>query len=234
MKSAARYAGSMAPRSRNPPRTKARKTRSRRDAESARQAILDAAERRIVASGPSALRLQDIAKDIGVSHPTVLHHLGSREALLKAVIERAVESIHLRLLDVARTSTDDEDRIGAMLDSVFEALSSTGYGRLILWLALEGQTADKGSVSLSDVVDALQSMRSPESRGRDPAGAREDTAHGVVLVALALVGSTVLGPVLMERAGLGSDAAAQARFRKWLSQLLAEHLRTLERAPAPG
>lgn len=121
-----------------------------------------------------------------------------------------------------------------MLDSVFEVLSSTGYGRLILWLALEGQTADKGSVSLSDVVDALQSMRPPESLGRDPAGAREDTAHGVVLVALALVGSTVLGPVLMERAGLGRDAAAQARFRQWLSRLLAEHLHTLEGAPSPG
>jgi len=51
----------------------------------------------------------------------------------------------------------------------------------------------------------------------------------VVLVALVLVGSTVLGPTVMERAGLPKDAAAQARFRRWLSQLLAQHLHTPER-----
>jgi AcrR family transcriptional regulator len=218
----------MALRPRKPSRSK--KTRTRRDAESARQAILDAAERRLVTSGPGGLRLQDIARDVGVSHPTVLHHLGSREALLKAVIRRAVESINLRLLDAARTSTGSEADIGSMVDGVFEALSTTGYGRLILWLALEGQTPVGGeNVSLADVVDALQSVRSQAHPDRDPAAAREDTAHAVVLVALALLGSTVLGPGLMERAGLPKDAAAQARFRRWLSQLLARHLHT-----APG
>jgi len=219
--------GPMAPRPRKPSRP--RKTRIRRDAESARQAILDAAERRLVSAGPAGLRLQDIARDVGMSHPTVLHHLGSREALLKAVIQRAIESINLRLLDAARTSSGSEADIGSMVDSVFEALSTTGYGRLILWLALEGQTADSGNVSLADVVDALQSMRSQAHPGGDTAAAREDIAHGVVLVALVLVGSTVLGPAVMERAGLPKDAAAQARFRRWLSQLLAQHLHPPER-----
>jgi len=212
----------MASRLRKPPRPK--KTRSRRDAESARAAILDAAERRLVASGSSSLRLQDIAHDVGVSHPTVLHHLGSREALVKAVIERALESIHVRLLETARTATGSEADIGTMVDGVFEALSTTGYGRLIMWLALEGKTSEGEGVRLADVVDALQAMRSSQPLEV----AREDTAHAVVLVALALVGSTVLGPVLMKRAGLGSDAEAQARFRRWLSQLLAQHLHAVD------
>jgi len=214
----------MASRSRKPSRPKPKKTRSRRDAESARTAILDAAERRLVASGSSSLRLQDIARDVGVSHPTVLHHLGSREALVKAVIERALESVHVRLLETARTFTGSAADIGSMLDGVFEALSATGYGRLILWLALEEKTSEGEGVRLADIVDALQAIRS----SRSLEGAREDTAHAVVLVALALVGSTVLGPVLMKRAGLGGDAEAQARFRRWLSHLLANHLHAPE------
>src|SRR5260221_641713 len=52
--------------------------RKRRTADEARTAMLDAAEQRLVASGPAAIRLQEVAADVGVSHPTVLHHFGNR------------------------------------------------------------------------------------------------------------------------------------------------------------
>ena len=64
--------------------------RRRRTADVARQEILEAAERRLAQSGPQGLRLQDVAADVGISHPAVLHHFGSREALVHAVIERAI------------------------------------------------------------------------------------------------------------------------------------------------
>ncbi|MBV1885644.1 MAG: TetR family transcriptional regulator, partial [Parvibaculaceae bacterium] len=48
--------------------------RIRRTAEEARRLILDAAEKRLAEQGPEGIRLQDIAKDIGVSHPAILHH----------------------------------------------------------------------------------------------------------------------------------------------------------------
>src|SRR5450432_3158548 len=68
-------------------------TRRRRTSDEARAAILDAAERRLVSSGPAGIRLQEVAADVGVSHPTVLHHFGSREALVREVCERRFAAI---------------------------------------------------------------------------------------------------------------------------------------------
>ena len=51
--------------------------RVRRTAEAARAAILEAAEKRLAEAGPAGIRLQGVAADVGVSHPTVLHHFCS-------------------------------------------------------------------------------------------------------------------------------------------------------------
>jgi len=37
--------------------------------------------------------LQEIAADVGVSHSTILHHFGSREALVEAVVTRALDGL---------------------------------------------------------------------------------------------------------------------------------------------
>ena len=55
--------------------------KKRRTADEARAAILDAAERILIETGPGAIRLQHVAELVGVSHPTVLHHFGTRDAL---------------------------------------------------------------------------------------------------------------------------------------------------------
>src|SRR2546421_10348142 len=67
--------------------------RSRRTAEEARRLILEAAEKRLIAGGPEALRLQDLARDVGISHPLILHHFGSREGLIGALIARRLEGL---------------------------------------------------------------------------------------------------------------------------------------------
>jgi len=105
-----------------------------------------------------------------------------------------------------------------MIESVHGALANGGHGRVLLWLALEGHKIDKVEAGLSDVVDAAHALclaRHP--RRKIP---REDTAHTVVLAALALVASTVMGPILLENAGAGTDAKAGARFRTWLARAL--------------
>ena len=62
--------------------------RTRRTADEARRLILDAAERQLAEVGPAGLRLQEVAKEVGVSHPTVLHHFGSREELVEYCLRR--------------------------------------------------------------------------------------------------------------------------------------------------
>jgi AcrR family transcriptional regulator len=200
------------------------KPRRRRDAASARAAILDAADRHLVTVGPSGIRLQEVAADAGVSHPTVLHHFGSREGLVKAVVTRSLAEINARLVDAIAQSTGEVAQVAAMLDGVFDALAAHGRARVVMWLALEGQRIE-GDARLASVVDATHALRKARRAGRPRRTLdREDTAHVVVLATLALVGAAVMGPAVLENAGLALDAAAERRFRGWLAALLSKHL----------
>ncbi|WP_157775432.1 TetR/AcrR family transcriptional regulator [Melittangium boletus] len=201
--------------------------RKRRDAESARAEILDAAEKRLVSAGPSGIRLQEVAADAGVSHPTVLHHFGSREALVDAVVARALRSINARLIEALQASRGEEVELTRMLDAVFDSMGASGQGRVLMWLALEGRHVEGDEVTLSAVVDAAQALRESR-RGRKKAPPREDTAHLVVLAALVLTGLPVLGPTLLRNSGLDNDADAMRRFRGFLAKMLLRHFSTPE------
>src|SRR5271165_6437327 len=113
------------------PTTKARRPRRRRTGEEARTAILDAAEQRLVASGPAGIRLQEVAADVGISHPTVLHHFGSREALVKEVCERRFAAIHADVVRAVSSSGGGAAEASDMLDSVMHALEAQGHGRVV-------------------------------------------------------------------------------------------------------
>ena len=115
--------------------------RRRRTAEEARTAILDAAERRLVASGPASIRLQEVAADVGVSHPTVLHHFGSREALVEAVVVRALDSLHARLLEAVRASPEGPHEVTALLRDAARAGIAEARGVTPVVIDLSGRRA---------------------------------------------------------------------------------------------
>jgi AcrR family transcriptional regulator len=195
--------------------------RRRLDAETARGLILDAAEKRLVVVGPSGIRLQEVAADAGVSHPTVLHHFGSRELLVKAVIARSLQAINAPLIEAISTSRGDEKQLEGMLETVAMAFERTGHARVLMWLALEGHRIDAADVCLTGVVDATHALRLTRTKGTP---SHADTARTVVLAALALVSGSVLGSTMLESAGLGGDAKAGVEFRRWLARLLLRHL----------
>lgn len=198
--------------------------RRRRDAEEAREAILNIAERHLVEAGPAGIRLQEVAADAGVSHPTVLHHFGSREALVKAVTARALQAIHRDLVEAIAASNGEVEQLSSMLEAVYNALHKGGHGRVMLWLALSGDSIDEVDANLRGVVDATHALRRERCADKGLVPSREDTAHVVVLAALALVGSTVMGPTLFQKTGLKDDEMGGVRFRKWLAKLLIGHL----------
>jgi AcrR family transcriptional regulator len=197
--------------------------RRRLEAEDARAKILDATEKRLVVGGPAGIRLLEVAAEAGVSHPTVLHHFGSRERLVEAVIARSVAAIHADLVKAIAASGGDEARLEAIVENVARALERSGHARVMMWLSLEGHRVDDAEAGLRAVIDTTHALR-VERCGPANAPSREDSARTVVLAALALVGGAVLGPSLLPNAGLGSGARAAAAFRKWLARVLLEHL----------
>ena len=208
-------------------------TRRRRTAEEARHEILAAAQRRLAEGGPEAIRLQDIARDLGISHPTILHHFESREGLMQALGRSAMGALNA---DIMRAISDPDRATSpeAVLDRVFATLGESGHARLLAWSAL-GDFAPqraRGTVPQEEVLrvlaDAVHRRLGDEARA---AGARtpprEEADFTVRLVAAAMLGDALVGDVLSRTAGLPEGPAVQKRFRAWLARLLDERFRQL-------
>lgn len=203
--------------------------RRRRSAEDARRAILEVAQKRLVEGGPEALRLQDIAAELGLSHPAILHHFKSREGLLQALARHGLEALQEDLLPALERPPEEVGGAEGILERAFATLGDRGHARLLAWLALSGRGgADEGEEperllrSLADAVHARRCAFARESGREEPA--REDTDFSVILVAVALLGDAVLGDGVRRSAGLPDDASTRRRFRSFLGSLVARHL----------
>ena len=217
----------------------AKKTRRRRTAEEARHEILAAAQRRLAEGGPEAIRLQDIARDLGISHPTILHHFESREGLMQALARSAIGALNddvMRAISEPDRGTTPE----AVLDRVFETLGESGHARLLAWAALSDGSPRRSrsehpqQETLRMFADAVHKRLGEEARaagGRVPK--REEADFTVRLVAAAMLGDALMGSVLSRLGGLPDDASVQRRFRGWLARLLDERFRH-EVAPRRG
>ncbi|MFO0595025.1 MAG: TetR/AcrR family transcriptional regulator [Myxococcaceae bacterium] len=189
--------------------------RKRRSAEDAREAILDAAEHQLREVGPGGLRLQDIGKAVGMSHPTVLHHFGSREGLLEAVVARALSSVQEGLMQavIASEGTDDVVRL---LEEVSKKLKADGRARMFLWLALAGYGEGVKGLQVRTLAEGIHEERKKRWAPRK-APPFEDTWFTVMMPALALLSLSVL-----------EDCADPdfdpARFRAFLAKVVHHHL----------
>ncbi len=188
--------------------------RVRRSPQEARRLILDAAEK--IGGGPAALRLQDVARAAGVSHPTILHHFGSREGLIRALNVRAAEELTRSLL--GRMGKSDGDGIA----QVFAAYRD-GVAARTVWLIQAGaMPAPAPSPLLAEVLEAMQAMRRNFARpGHEPGIA--DSRNLLNLVAAAALGDALMGQRL--RAGMGAPESGRD-FEKFVAGLVEDFLKS--------
>ncbi|MEZ4408482.1 MAG: TetR/AcrR family transcriptional regulator [Polyangiales bacterium] len=206
--------------------------RRRRTAEEARAAIMDAAERQLVAAGPGGIRLQDVAREVGVSHPTVLHHFGSREGLVDAVVSRALDALHADVTAALADASAGEDKVAALLDGVAAALSARGQGRAMMWLALGSPEPQRDDLRLREQAEAVDALRRARF-GATGEATLEDSQFMVVLAASTMLAHSVMGAHLLHGAGV-RGAKAPARFRAWLARLLVAHVERCGGATGQG
>ena len=195
------------------------KTRNRRTAEAARDEILRVAERRLIESGPDALRLQDIAADVGVSHPAILHHFGSRDKLVLAVVDHAIARLQDDLVKALEVVPVDGV---ALFERVHDTLATHGHGRLIGWLLLVGHDPFAGRAVRAkwrQIIETTHAARVQFARGGAPPS-YEDTAFLITLAALALLGLSLAGVSTFALAGLPTGAKTEQRFRARISGVI--------------
>lgn len=199
------------------PREKA--GRVRRRPEDARALILDAAETIMArGKGPAALRLQDVAKAAGVSHPTILHHFGSREGLVRALNLRAYEKLTSTAISGMSQKDSSKDGVGMTF-----AAYRDGLAQRTVWLLQSADQHPGRPALFDDVVEKFHQVRKNFARpGNAPDIA--DTRAVIHLMTIAAFGDALFGARLRQ-AGAKEPQARRA-FEQWFAALIDMFLRT--------
>jgi TetR/AcrR family transcriptional regulator len=100
--------------------------------------ILDAARGEFAQRGFGGARLQDIAEQAGLTHPTLLYHFGSKERLYAAVIEQAMQD-WAAMTSAAISAGVGFDSVAALVDAGF-AFFASHHDFVVIWRreAIEG------------------------------------------------------------------------------------------------
>ncbi|MFF4775098.1 TetR/AcrR family transcriptional regulator [Microtetraspora fusca] len=99
-----------------------------------RDDLLDAAESLLCDQGAQGLTLAAVAERAGVSKGGLLYHFGTKEALVKGLIERLIAEF-----DALIEAQGESDYTTAYLKATFQAVES---GRLRRWAVVTGAAGD--------------------------------------------------------------------------------------------
>lgn len=182
-------------------------TRTRNKPEQARRTILEAAHRYFMEGGPEAVKIQRIARDLGMTDAAIHYHFRNRRNLLAALLKFAGASLKRRLSDNSSTAVPD---VARELESAY---ARQGYARLAMWLSLEGWT-DEGTGMFAELVDRW--------RERHPDKSLEEAKYEIAFVNLVLAAEPLMGASFLRSVDLPDDAGQQSRFHHWIVGRLEE------------
>jgi AcrR family transcriptional regulator len=125
-----------------------------------RDEILDAAVELFAARGARGTSMLEIAKRVGMSHVGVLHHFGTKDELLRAVVARREERTNSLMRDATSLHSEGlagEDFMNSYLSGEGEFLEPAVYTRLIV--VLRGENLHPGDPLYSHFDSRAQQTR---------------------------------------------------------------------------
>jgi TetR/AcrR family transcriptional regulator, repressor for neighboring sulfatase len=202
----------------------AKATRVRRSADDARREILEAAERRLVDGGPDAVRVQTVARDVGITDAAIHYHFGSREGLYEALLRYAGGRLKDQLMAVVLGWDPDFLDMHELVDLLQLTYDRQGYARLSAWMSLGGWRP-RGTGMLRQHAQALQGARAARAVAAGaPEPSVEDTGFVLALLNLVVWAEALIGDSTRRMVGLGTDRASASRFMDWFAALLTDYV----------
>lgn len=196
------------------------KIRIRRPAARAREEILEATERRLVADGPGAVRVQAVAREIGLTDAAVHYHFGSRGGLLQAVIRRVAWRFRDDVVEVLDRWKPEPAGVVELAELLRVLYTDRGYARLTAWLALAGWRPS-GSGMLRTRAEALHRHRAELAASAGKAAPDLlDTLFSLTMLNVVVWSEPLMVDAMLAMFGLPGDAAGVERFRHWLAELV--------------
>jgi TetR/AcrR family transcriptional regulator, repressor for neighboring sulfatase len=173
-----------------------------------RAAVLEAAARRFATDGPDA-SLRDIADDAGVNLGLIHRHVGNKDDLLRAVIEREIAG--------GPGAIEQAADAAAALRRIFEGAASDGrYVRIVAWLLLREPHAPRHQDRYPGMA-ALRALAADD--GLDDA----DRDARLMVAMAAIYGWTVFGPQL--RAAFATEETDRPALDRRLAEVVGDIIR---------
>jgi AcrR family transcriptional regulator len=198
--------------------------RIRRTREASKQAILEAAEKRLAAEGPDGVKVQLVAADLGMTDAALHYHFGNREALMVALLSfagrRLVADVRRAIAGWEAASFD----MRALARLLHKSYAEKGVARLALWLALSGWKS-RGSGMLNELVGEVHRLRAARARAdgrRAPPIA--GTRHALALLNAACLMQPLIGEAMLRAVDAPADAAGERRYLDAVAAIVQAHL----------
>jgi len=184
-----------------------------------------------LSAGPDAIRLQEIAADAGISHPAILHHFGSREGLVEAMVLRGIAGLQTQFLEGWPSAKEPD--IEGVLERFYEVASHRGMARMLAWLILSGESYRTMKPGI--LAPAVEKMHAGRVRRALKEGRRspkpEETMFAATQLFILVLGDSLFGPSVRRAIGLGAGVDSTRRFRRWLSKVI-ERMESRSDTPA--
>jgi AcrR family transcriptional regulator len=131
------------------------------DAGDAERRILDAAHRVFVRRGTAGARMQEIADEAGVNKALLHYYFRNKSRLADGVFKRVAGGVFARIVEVARSDAELEDKVRSIISIYLDQLSRTPYAPAYVISELN-QDPERGR-QLVEMLDGLREGASPSA-----------------------------------------------------------------------
>lgn len=192
--------------------------RVRRSVEASRLAILEAAERHLIADGPEGVKVQRVARELGLTDAAIHYHFGSREALMEALLRYTGRQFVAQLREAVANPAVAARTLRNVAALLLRFYQDRGAARLAMWLALSGWQPE-GSGMLEPLVDWLHARRLATAKKRgDPHPRRRDSQSAIAALSAAAFSQALAGDAIWRSVGVDEPGRQQPVM--WLAELL--------------
>lgn len=211
--------------------------RIRRSAEEAKTLILNAAEQRLKEHGPEGLRLQDVARDAGVSHSLILHHFGNRAGFEQELANRLSQRISTIMFQMLMAGNQDGGfDVRAMVDQMFSAMNEDSIAVLMTWMAWKQAESPfaSGFAPIEEMARVARNLIYGVPGENDEGAPRslEETKLMSMTILIWAYAMTMVGNTMLGLAGYGDSDEHMERVKTWLAEMVSEYLAAGHDLPA--
>jgi AcrR family transcriptional regulator len=196
--------------------------RVRRSVEVSKQTILERAEHYLITEGLSGVKVQKIARDLGLSDAAIHYHFGNRKKLHEALLRFAGRRFMAELAAATEKSDISSFDLASAARLLSDLFERRGTARLAMSLILSGWSPP-GAGMLQPLAEWLHRSRVRSAQARGAAAPSLEESQKIIAVLNAVIFMQALsGDALLRSSGIRRPPREQ--LTSWIVTLLEKQL----------